>query len=334
MTAGANARTRVTVVIPTHDRCDLLPVTLDRVLDQVPQPEIVVVDDASRDDTPELLSHYDVTVVTNGGPAWGVSRARNAGLERVRTEYVAFVDSDDLLRPDALARLTAALDRAQEAPFAFGWGLAAHLDPTHGWEPEGLIAPVRSELATPACCSLYVRNYVPSSGALVRAERARTAGAYEIERRQTEDLDFWLRLCRLGDPVYMPELVVVYRRHQGNRYGAELALEATEAITALSDADSRLTAYRPERLGAVLCEEALEALKRRKARAVFRAWRRARAGDPATWRVIRACARHFRRHRRAGALGRKVWEESPELRTWLAVNASQAEPPRRQARRA
>jgi GT2 family glycosyltransferase len=334
VTGAAQARTRVTVVIPAHDRADLLRVTLDLVLEQAPRPEIVVVDDASRDDTAELLGGYDVTVVTNRGPAWGVSGARNAGLERVGTEYVAFVDSDDLLRPDALARLTAALDRAQTAPFAFGCGLAAHLDPTHGWEPDGLIAPLRSELAASACCSLYVRNYVPSSGALVRTEHARAAGAYDIERKQTEDLDFWLRLCRLGDPVYVPELVVVYRRHHGNRYGAELALEATNAITDMADADPRLMDCRPERLGAVLCEEALEALKRGKPRSVFDAWRRALGAEPETSRVLRACARQFRRHRRAGAVGRDVWERNPELRNWLAVSGSPAEPPQRHASRA
>jgi glycosyltransferase involved in cell wall biosynthesis len=330
----AGARTRVTVVIPAHDRGDLLRLTLDSVLEQAPQPEIVVVDDASRDDTAELLGAYDVTVVTNRGPAWGAAGARNAGLERVRTAFVAFVDSDDLLLPGALARLAAALDGAREAPFAFGCGLAAHLEPTQGWEPEGLIAPLRSELAAPACCSLYVRNYVPSSGALVRTEQARAAGAYDVERKQTEDLDFWLRLCRLGDPVYVPELVLVYRRHQGNRYGAELALECTNAITGMADADPRLMACRPERLGAVLCEEALEALKRHRLRSVFDAWRRAHGADPDTPRVLRACARHFRRHRRAGALGREVWEGSPELRAWLAVSGSRAELPRPHASRA
>jgi hypothetical protein len=132
----------------------------------------------------------------------------------------------------------------------------------------------------------------------------------------------------------VPELVVVYRRHRGNRYGAELALEATNAITGLADADSQLMACRPERLGAVLCEEALEALKRRRLRSVFDAWRRARGADPDTPRVLRACARHFRRHRRAGALGREVWERSPELRAWLAVSGSRAELPRPQASRA
>ncbi len=308
-------------MIPTHDRGDLLARTLRTVMEQEPEPEIVVVDDGSRDDTAALLSTYDVTVVSNPGPAWGVSGARNAGLGLVATEYVAFVDSDDLLCPGALARLTAALDDAPEAPFAYGCGLAAHPAPDGRWQPEGLIAPLRSELRTPRC-TLYTRNYVPSSGALVRSEHAREVGAYDVARKQTEDLDFWLRLCRLGDPVHVPELVVVYRRHAGNRYGAELALEATAAITELAEADTLLKPCRADRLGAVLCEEALEALKCRRPRGLRKAWLRARSGDPDTLRMLYGCARHFRRRRQAGTAGRTVWEQSPQLRRWLADVAS------------
>jgi glycosyltransferase involved in cell wall biosynthesis len=318
----ADSRHRATVVIPTQDRADLLPLTLRTVMEQVPPAEIVVVDDASRDATLELLRDYEVTVVTNAGPAWGAAGARNVGLERVRTEYVAFVDSDDLLRPGALARLTAALDDAPDAPFAFGSGLAAHAHPRRGWRPEGLIAPLRSELAPPACCSLYVRNYVPSSGALVRTEHARAVGAYDVRRDHSEDLDFWLRLCRLGEPVHVPEVLVVYRRHRGNRYGAELAHDATTAITGLADDDPILMPCRAERVGALLCEETLEGAKRGHVRSVFKAWHRALTGDVDTVRVLRGCARHFDRRRRAGAVGRSLWEQSPLLRGWLAEHGS------------
>jgi hypothetical protein len=158
---------------------------------------------------------------------------------------------------------------------------------------------------------------VASSGALTRTAQARAVGAYDVDRKQTEDLDFWLRLCRLGEPVHVPSLVVVYRRHLGNRYGAELAVEATAAITRLAETDRRLLACRPDRLGTVFCEEALEALKQRRLHPVLEAWRRARSGDPDTPRILYSSARHFRRRRQAGALGHRVWEETPQLRSWL-----------------
>jgi len=92
----------VTVVIPVRDR----PLELARLLRSLPTGiAVVVVDDASRD--PVHVSRADVVRLDrNAGPA----AARNAGLARVRTPYVAFVDSDVEPVPGWLGLLRRHLD--------------------------------------------------------------------------------------------------------------------------------------------------------------------------------------------------------------------------------
>jgi hypothetical protein len=307
-----------TVVIPTRDRVALLEQTLRTVLAQEPRPEVVVVDDGSGDGTAARLASLPVTVVRNDGAAWGASRARNEGIKRAETPFVAFVDSDDLLLPGALGSLAAALREDGAAPFAYGCALAAAHTPA-GWASEGVIAPERGTGGSLG--ALYARNAVPSSGALVRRSALDGLGGYDERLTFSEDHDLWLRLARTGAPVHVPELVVVHRRHGGNRHDQALALADEAAITRHADADPRLAPARPERLGMLLCEHALEAVKAGDPAELARAARRLWLPGPGRGRILRAAARHFLRRRRAGALGRRVWEERADVREWLRTVA-------------
>src|SRR6266508_5738391 len=99
--------TDVTVVIPTHDRCALLALTLRSVLWQRDvELEVVVVDDGSSDDTAAMVAGLgDARVRLVRHPtALGVSAARNRGIAEARGAWVAFLDDDDLWAPDKLAR--------------------------------------------------------------------------------------------------------------------------------------------------------------------------------------------------------------------------------------
>ena len=127
----------VSVVVPTFNRARLLESTLGSLVAQDPRPHVIVVDDGSTDATPAVLERFGVEVVANPPGGWGAGRARNAGLERVTTPLVAFVDSDDLLFPGALATLAAALAAdAPSAPFASGWR-ARRLARRRGLAPRG-----------------------------------------------------------------------------------------------------------------------------------------------------------------------------------------------------
>ena len=105
----------ISVVIPTYNRADLIPFTLDSILDQTLLPrEVIVVDDGSRDDTQAVLARYGDRVRSIVIPNSGSIVARNIGLRAATHPLVAFCDSDDLWLPNFLERM-AALWRAEPA---------------------------------------------------------------------------------------------------------------------------------------------------------------------------------------------------------------------------
>lgn len=95
---------KFSVIIPVYNKADTLPRTINSVLAQGVEAELVIVDDGSTDHIDAVLARYEgLTVVrqANGG----VSAARNAGIFRSAGEYLCFLDADDEWEPDHLATL-------------------------------------------------------------------------------------------------------------------------------------------------------------------------------------------------------------------------------------
>ena len=116
MSTQGGAERRITAVIPTYHRADLVGRAIDSVLDQTrPPDEVVVVDDGSTDATAERLRAYEGRIraihQANGGDAI----ARNTGVAAATHDWVAFLDSDDTWTEDHLERMADALSATDGA---------------------------------------------------------------------------------------------------------------------------------------------------------------------------------------------------------------------------
>jgi hypothetical protein len=307
----------VSVVIPTKDRAALLRQTLRSIGEQSMQPaEVIVADDGSTDDTERVVREFGACHLHNPRGDWRPSGGRNAGMRAAGTTYVAFIDSDDLYHPRALERLHAAVAAQKDAPFAFGRGLAARLTPS-GWESDGVIAPRDWELED-FLCSLYARNSIPSGGGLVRRELALALGGFDQRSVFAQDHAFWLKLARDGDPVYLPELVCVHRRHTGNRMSPIVAADYARLITAVAEQDPCLARCVPRRLGVQLCEISIEALHKRSVTGLWMAAKCLIGGQGRT-EMLRAALTHWRTRKECGQEGAALLSRDAELRDWLAT---------------
>ncbi|HEX9030717.1 MAG TPA: bifunctional glycosyltransferase family 2 protein/CDP-glycerol:glycerophosphate glycerophosphotransferase [Streptosporangiaceae bacterium] len=107
---------RISVVVPFHNNVDLLGECLASIAAQTHGDlEVIMVDDGSTDDAPRIARaqaqadpRFRLITIANSGPG----AARNAGIAAATGDYLAFVDSDDVLPPDAYATLLAALERS------------------------------------------------------------------------------------------------------------------------------------------------------------------------------------------------------------------------------
>lgn len=101
---------RFSVVIPTFNRARLIGRAVACVLDQsYPCEEVLVVDDGSTDGSQEIVRAMGGKVRLIQQEHGGPSRARNTGVHAAAAEWIAFLDSDDLWRPDHLLRMAGAI---------------------------------------------------------------------------------------------------------------------------------------------------------------------------------------------------------------------------------
>jgi glycosyltransferase involved in cell wall biosynthesis len=200
----------VSVVIPTRNRCVRLLDAIASVRAQTGVAvEIIVVDDASSDDTPRALSALcreepRLRYVRNELPLGG-GGARNAGVALAQGEFVAFLDDDDRFLPGKLARQVAALREKPDAPAAscsfllyFGERQSAL---------KRLHAPrERGEL-------LRANMLGGASVCMVRTESFHKVGGFDPRLLSCQDWDLWLKLHALGTIVVCEEPLVRYSFH-------------------------------------------------------------------------------------------------------------------------
>src|ERR1700761_1458333 len=100
----------VSVIIPCYKQAQYLPEAVESVLAQTyPHVETIVVNDGSPDDTEAVAGRYGDRIRYVWRPNGGISAARNTGITQARGAYLKFLDSDDLLHPEQIARQMEAL---------------------------------------------------------------------------------------------------------------------------------------------------------------------------------------------------------------------------------
>jgi glycosyltransferase involved in cell wall biosynthesis len=225
---------RVSVVIPAYNGENYLAATLDSVRAQTFEGwELVVYDDGSRDATAALVSAYaalDRRIRLVSGKNGGVAAARNRGLEVTdpRSEFVIFLDHDDVWEPDALETLVGVLDGP--SGYVSSHSLARSIGedglPTPGddladWMRNRKAVEGRRVVDVPRLqpttfAAMAVKNWVVTPGThLIRRAVAEAAGGFDARAVPADDWDLAIRVSRMGDIGYVDRPLVGWRRHPG-----------------------------------------------------------------------------------------------------------------------
>jgi glycosyltransferase involved in cell wall biosynthesis len=231
----------VSVIIPTHNRVDVVLRALSSVFTQTrPPDEVIVVDDGSTDDTPDRIPELFPEAVFLRQENQGVSAARNRGIHEARGDLLAFLDSDDEWLPLKLERQLQELEKSPELPLC-------HTNEI--WIRNGRrVNPMKKHRKYGGrifdkCLPLCIIS--PSSALLHRSLLDRV-GLFDESLPVCEDYDLWLRICALHPVLYLKEpLIVKYgghsdqlsRRHRGMDRFRIRALEKVIDSGALSEAD-------------------------------------------------------------------------------------------------
>ncbi|TBX98418.1 glycosyltransferase family 2 protein [Rhizobium laguerreae] len=208
----------VAVVIPAYNARDYLAQTLQSVIDQTHKAlEIVIVDDGSTDDTASICRHFaasDPRIRIVSTENRGVAAARNTGIEASKSDYIAFLDADDLWHPTYIERMLSAL---HPLPNTWGAVYALHrlIDPEGYCMRSGSSLNARDTIFTRHLVFRFVGN---GSGFMVRRAVIEKIGGYDPSYARQgiggcEDFDFELRTAEHFKIETVPLGLVGYRVH-------------------------------------------------------------------------------------------------------------------------
>lgn len=201
----------VSIVIPCYNSEPFVGEAIESALEQTySDVEVIVIDDGSTDRSREVIATYEPRIVWRARENAGACAARNDGLELARGEFVQFLDADDVLFPDAVARRVAAFAEGTGSVF----GERVPIDPrgrpidtyrsphpARGWETIGWI---------PYVIATNIHTLEP----LHRTTWARRVGGFDEAFPQSQEPDFHLRLLLAGCSFdYLPGPVGGFRQH-------------------------------------------------------------------------------------------------------------------------
>jgi glycosyltransferase involved in cell wall biosynthesis len=203
------------VVIPTHNRVDLLEQAIRSVLQQTfTDFEIIVVDDHSTDNTQIRLAEYDdprLTYFLNDHGRGGAG-ARNAGIARTRGQWVAFLDDDDVWLPQKLARQHQKIVAGSDAGLIYtGYAI-------YDFGRRQILSKKTPEKSGWLEKELLLENVVGTFSTVVaRRELLKAVGGLDQRFMSRQDLDLYLRLAQLAPVDYVGQTLVYVRKGHGGR---------------------------------------------------------------------------------------------------------------------
>jgi glycosyltransferase involved in cell wall biosynthesis len=208
----------ISIIIPVRNGALTIRRAIDSALSQKrDRHEVIVVDDGSTDATPRILGSYGREIKVLRQRNRGPSAARNAGVTAVSqdSEYLTFLDADDVLLPGMLKTLTIELEAESSVVLAF-----CDVVPVDEHDHELDVKFIdESSAHAPSMDELLTRWWpILTSASVMRRSAFERVGGFDetFTRPGFEDPYMWLVMREQGDFRYVPQRLVIYRTAPAN----------------------------------------------------------------------------------------------------------------------
>ncbi len=199
----------VDVIIPTYNGMPWLRATIDSVLSQTHRNlKLYVVDDGSKDDTAKYVKSLKDKRVTyikkaNGGQ----STARNLGIKKSDSPFIALLDSDDIWYPEKLEKQMAIMAKKPDVGMVYGHHyLIDENDIIQG----NLRHSFRGNIFDKLCTGNYIAG--SASMVLIRRDVINDVGLFRENFLIGEDWEMWLRIAEKYEIDFVPEIIAALRQ--------------------------------------------------------------------------------------------------------------------------
>jgi len=205
---------RVSILIPAHNAGKWIAETIRSAAKQTwACKEIIIVDDGSTDNTISIARQFaSPSIAVISQPNQGASAARNTAFALCQGDYIQWLDADDVLAPDKIARQLEALRlcESKHTLLSCAWGRfvkrpeRAHFTPTALWCD---LSPVEWMVR-----KMEQNIYMQTTAWLVSRELAEAAGPWDTRLWVDDDGEYFTRVILASDSVrFIPEAKTYYR---------------------------------------------------------------------------------------------------------------------------
>jgi glycosyltransferase involved in cell wall biosynthesis len=225
----------VSLVMTVYNRQDYLALALDSILRQTyPHWHLTIWDDGSSDSSPDLAREYasfDPRIRFISAPHTGRASALRAAIAAGDRPYLAWVDSDDILAPDALAATVAILD--------------AHPQVGMVYTDHSIVDAVGKNLGLGARCQIpyskerLLIDFMTFHFRLIRREIYNLVGGIDLNFPQAQDYDICLKISEVTEIKHHPQPLYSYRVHPETISQSQKAKQTERAATAVRNALQR-----------------------------------------------------------------------------------------------
>lgn len=213
----------VDVIIPTFNTGTFIAPALQSVLQQTyPIQKIFVIDDGSTDNTKdmvlEIAQHALIPIEYSYQENAGPNSARNNGLRRSNSTFVAFLDADDVWMPEKIEKQILVYKNSIEKNLALVYCKYNTID-KNGLSILTEIIPIDKNIRGNCFDSLLIGNKIlaSASGVLIKRNTFQEVGFFDETLRMAEDWDMWLRIAQNNAIDYVDDVLVSIRRHTSNQ---------------------------------------------------------------------------------------------------------------------
>lgn len=218
----------ITAVIPTYNSEDYIEETIASLLHQtLSVDQIIVVDDGSSDSTitkiKQMKKKFPMITLIQLNENTGAANARNVGVEHAKSEWILFMDSDDIAHPTLAESLLSHLARLNNKSNESEIYQLAHSNYRHMNEQGKIIDELhygQQYNSEEALGYLLVRNTIATtSGVLIKRDAFQNIGGFQRKYHYSQDWDLWLRMSENSGIAHVEETLVDIRRHSNNLSG-------------------------------------------------------------------------------------------------------------------
>ncbi|MDO8341568.1 MAG: glycosyltransferase [Cellvibrio sp.] len=208
----------VSVIIPVYEAASFIVGTLETVAAQTLLPlEVVIIDDGSSDNTCDVIEafshatpHLNIRLLRE--PHRGPGAARNTGVVAANGDWIAFLDSDDLWKPQKLERMAVASQSMPDANFLCHNEIHRYLDGSEHVVDYFLGYHLDRSLPE----QLYKNNRFSTSAVICRKEPILSCGGFDNTFPNAQDYELWLRMSPRIKVLFVTEVLGVYVDRTGN----------------------------------------------------------------------------------------------------------------------